>query len=90
MKSCFEMKHATATSERERERAKQKGGNFYYKRISHTNTHNIEWQEESKERNRGKEAHEKMKLKRQTTKKVGNLMRKATKQEAVVRVCVCE
>lgn len=32
------MKHATATSERERERAKQKGGNFYYKRISHTYT----------------------------------------------------
>lgn len=31
-----------------------------------------------------------MKLKRQTTKKVGNLMRKATKQEAVVRVCVRE
>lgn len=77
--------------QRAKERAKQKGGNFYYKRISHThthtNTHNIEWQEESKERKRGKEAHEKMKLKRQTTKKVGNLMRKATKQEAV---CVCE
>lgn len=77
--------------QRAKERAKQKGGNFYYKNFTHThtNTHDIEWQEESKERNRGKEAHEKMKLKRQTTKKVGNLMRKATKQEAVVRVCVC-
>lgn len=79
--------------QRAKERAKQKGGNFIIKEFHthiHTNTHNIEWQEESKERNRGKEAHEKMKLKRQTTKKVGNLMRNATKQEAVVRVCVCE
>lgn len=85
------MKHATATSERERERNK-KEETFIIKEFHthiHTNTHNIEWQEEIKERNRGKEAHEKMKLKRQTTKKVGNLMRKATQQEAVVRVCMC-
>lgn len=33
------MKHATATSERERERAKQKGGNFYYKNFTHTLIH---------------------------------------------------
>lgn len=99
MKSCFEMKHATATSKTERKREREgnkKEENFYYKRISHTHTHTpihtTLSRAGSKEGNRGKEAHEKMKLKRQTTKKVGNLMRKATKTSLLCEwceVCVC-
>lgn len=85
---------------KQREREKTKRRKTFIIKEFHTHIHQYtqHWGAGSKAGNRGKEAHEKIKPKRQTTKKVGNLMRKAKKTsllcecryEVCVRdVCVC-